>query len=113
MPASFCGVTGLKPTYGAVSRYGLVAYASSLDQIGPIARDARDIASLMNLICGHDPSDSTSVPWDVPDFTAFLEKPIKGMTLGLPREFFSWLRDQVGTDWRSRKMLEKCFFEKW
>jgi aspartyl-tRNA(Asn)/glutamyl-tRNA(Gln) amidotransferase subunit A len=93
LPASFCGVTGLKPTYGGVSRYGLVAYASSLDQIGPIARDVRDIATLMNLICGHDPSDSTSVPWDVPDFTTFLEKPVKGMTLGLPREFFSLLDD--------------------
>ncbi|MEJ2716573.1 MAG: Asp-tRNA(Asn)/Glu-tRNA(Gln) amidotransferase subunit GatA [Deltaproteobacteria bacterium] len=93
LPASFCGVTGLKPTYGAVSRYGLVAYASSLDQIGPIGRDVRDVASLMNLICGHDPSDSTSVPWDVPDFTTFLEKPVRGMTLGLPTEFFSLLDD--------------------
>ncbi len=93
LPASFCGVTGMKPTYGAVSRYGLVAYASSLDQIGPIARDAEDLALVLNLICGHDPMDSTSVPREHPDFTTFIDKPIKGMTLGLPTEFFSLLDD--------------------
>jgi aspartyl-tRNA(Asn)/glutamyl-tRNA(Gln) amidotransferase subunit A len=93
LPASFCGVTGMKPTYGAVSRYGLVAYASSLDQIGPIARDAEDLALMLNLICGHDPMDSTSVPREHPDFTTFIDKPIKGMTLGLPTEFFSLLDD--------------------
>ncbi|MDQ7784320.1 MAG: Asp-tRNA(Asn)/Glu-tRNA(Gln) amidotransferase subunit GatA [Desulfomonilaceae bacterium] len=91
LPASFCGVTGIKPTYGAVSRYGLVAYASSLDQIGPVARDARDIALVLNLICGHDVRDSTSVPTEFPDFTTFLDKPVKGMTIGMPREFFEKL----------------------
>ena len=91
LPASFCGVTGMKPTYGAVSRFGLVAYASSLDQIGPFGKDARDIALLLNLICGHDPQDSTSVPMDYPDFTSFLDKPIKGMTIGMPKEFFDKL----------------------
>jgi aspartyl-tRNA(Asn)/glutamyl-tRNA(Gln) amidotransferase subunit A len=91
LPAAFCSVTGIKPTYGAVSRYGLVAYASSLDQIGPIARDAVDIAMLLNLLCGHDPRDSTSVPVEHPDFTTFVDKPVKGMTLGIPREFFSKL----------------------
>ncbi len=91
LPAAFCGVTGIKPTYGAVSRYGLVAYASSLDQIGPICADVNDVALMLNLICGHDPLDSTSVPRDYPDFTTFLEKPTKGMTLGLPKEFFNKL----------------------
>ncbi len=91
LPAAFCGVTGIKPTYGAVSRYGLVAYASSLDQIGPISSDVHDLALLLNLICGHDPKDSTSVPRHHPDFTAFLDKPVKGMTLGLPKEFFNKL----------------------
>lgn len=94
LPAAFCGVTGIKPTYGAVSRYGLVAYASSLDQIGPIARDVPDIALLLNLICGHDPGDSTSVPREHPDFTTFLDKSVKGMTLGLPREFFGKLENE-------------------
>lgn len=93
LPAAFCGVSGMKPTYGAVSRYGLVAYASSLDQIGPIARDARDIALLLNIICGHDPKDSTSVPRDYPNFSNSLDKPVKGMKIGLPREFFDKLED--------------------
>jgi len=94
LPACFCGVSGMKPTYGSVSRYGLVAYASSLDQIGPIARDVTDLALLLNLVCGHDPADSTSVPREYPDFTSFLDKPIKGMTLGIPREFFAQLQDR-------------------
>ena len=94
LPACFCGVSGIKPTYGSVSRYGLVAYASSLDQIGPIARDVTDLALLLNLICGHDPADSTSVPREHPDFTSFLDKSIKGMTLGIPREFFAQLQDR-------------------
>lgn len=93
LPACFCGVSGIKPTYGAVSRYGLVAYASSLDQIGPIAWDVNDLALMLNLVCGHDPADSTSVPREYPDFTSFLDKPIKGMTLGIPREFFAQLQD--------------------
>jgi aspartyl-tRNA(Asn)/glutamyl-tRNA(Gln) amidotransferase subunit A len=91
LPAAFCGVTGIKPTYGAVSRFGLVAYASSLDQIGPIAHDIQDLALMLNLICGHDPADSTSVPREYPDFTTFVDKPVKGMVMGLPKEFFNKL----------------------
>ncbi len=106
LPASFCGVTGIKPTYGAVSRYGLVAYASSLDQIGPIAHDASDLAMVLNLLCGHDSMDSTSVPRQYPDFTAFVDKPVKGMTIGLPKEFFAQLEDpdvaRVMTDARNQ-----------
>lgn len=88
-PASFCGVTGIKPTYGRVSRYGLVAFASSLDQIGPICNDARDCAILMNAICGHDRHDATSARVDTPDFTEKLGQPIKGMKIAMPKEFFS------------------------
>jgi aspartyl-tRNA(Asn)/glutamyl-tRNA(Gln) amidotransferase subunit A len=87
-PASLCGVVGLKPTYGRVSRYGLVAFASSLDQIGPITKNVRDAAILMNIISGHDPFDSTSVPLPVPDFTAVLGRNIKGMKIGIPKEYF-------------------------
>jgi aspartyl-tRNA(Asn)/glutamyl-tRNA(Gln) amidotransferase subunit A len=88
LPASFCGVTGMKPTYGRVSRYGLVAFASSLDQIGPITKDTRDCALLMNHISGHDPMDSTSAPLDVPDFTTYLGRGIRGVRVGVPREYF-------------------------
>lgn len=88
-PASFCGVTGIKPTYGRVSRYGLVAFASSLDQIGPICNDARDCAILMNAICGHDRHDATSARVDTPDFTEKLGQPVKGMKIAMPKEFFS------------------------
>ena len=87
-PAALCGVVGLKPTYGRVSRYGLVAYASSLDQIGPITKDVRDSAILLNVIAGHDPADSTSAPVPVPDFTKVLGRDIKGMKLGIPKEYF-------------------------
>jgi len=87
-PAALCGVVGLKPTYGRVSRYGLVAFASSLDQIGPITKGVRDSAILMNAISGHDPLDSTSAPVHLPDFTAVLGKDIKGMRLGIPNEYF-------------------------
>jgi aspartyl-tRNA(Asn)/glutamyl-tRNA(Gln) amidotransferase subunit A len=87
-PASLCGVVGLKPTYGRVSRYGLIAFASSLDQIGPLTKTVRDSAILMNVLCGHDPCDSTSAPVDVPDFTAALTGDIKGMTIGVPKEYF-------------------------
>lgn len=86
-PAAFCGVVGLKPTYGRISRFGLVAFASSLDQIGPITKDVRDSAILMNVIAGRDGMDSTSAPVDVPDFTAALGKPIKGMRIGVAREY--------------------------
>ncbi|MEW6586454.1 MAG: Asp-tRNA(Asn)/Glu-tRNA(Gln) amidotransferase subunit GatA [Nitrospirota bacterium] len=87
-PASFCGVVGLKPTYGRVSRYGLVAFASSLDQIGTITKNVRDSAILLNVIAGHDPRDSTSAPVSVPDFTAVLGSDIKGMRVGIPKEYF-------------------------
>jgi aspartyl-tRNA(Asn)/glutamyl-tRNA(Gln) amidotransferase subunit A len=87
-PAGFCGVVGLKPTYGRVSRYGLVAFASSLDQIGTLTKDVKDTALLMNVISGHDPLDSTSAPLPVPDFTAALGREIKGIKLGVPKEYF-------------------------
>ena len=87
-PAAFCGVTGLKPTYGRVSRYGLVAYASSLDQIGPLARDAADCALILQAIAGHDPRDATSLPDAVPDYTAALAGDIAGLRLGVPQEYF-------------------------
>lgn len=92
-PASHCGVVGLKPTYGRVSRYGLVSYASSLDQIGPITRSVEDAAVLLNVICGNDPMDSTSAKVDVPDFTsamdAFKSGGLKGMTAGIPKEYMA------------------------
>jgi len=87
-PASFCGVVGLKPTYGMVSRFGLVAFASSLDQIGPITKCVADSAILMNVIAGHDPMDSTSVPLDKIDFTESLGRDVKGFRIGIPREYF-------------------------
>lgn len=87
-PAALCGCVGLKPTYGRVSRYGLVAFASSLDQIGPLTKDVRDAALLMEVIAGHDPRDSTSVPQAVPAYTAELGRDIKGLKVGLPKEFF-------------------------
>ena len=88
-PAAFCGVVGLKPTYGRVSRYGLVAFASSLDQIGPITKNVRDSAILMNIISGHDPCDSTSVTLPDTDFTSVLGRDIKGMKIGIPDEYFT------------------------
>lgn len=86
-PAAFCGVVGMKPTYGAVSRYGLVAFASSLDQIGPLTRDVRDSALVLSAIAGHDPRDSTSLKRTYGDFGAQLGEDVAGMRLGLPREF--------------------------
>jgi aspartyl-tRNA(Asn)/glutamyl-tRNA(Gln) amidotransferase subunit A len=88
-PASFCGIVGVKPTYGRVSRYGLVAYASSLDQIGPLARDVRDAALALNVIGRHDPLDSTSVAMDTPDYTAALTGDIRGLVVGRPVELFT------------------------
>ena len=85
-PAAFCGIVGMKPTYGAVSRYGLVAFASSLDQIGPLAKDVTDAALMLNVICGHDPADSTSVKRDYPDYTAALTGDVKGMKIGVIKE---------------------------
>ena len=87
-PAGFCNVVGLKPTYGRVSRYGLVAFASSLDQIGPLTRDVEDTALVMNAIAGHDPKDSTSVNYPVPDYTRSLKPDLKGLKLGIPGEYF-------------------------
>lgn len=87
-PSSFCGVVGIKPTYGRVSRFGLVAFASSLDQIGPITRDVEDAAIMLQTIAGYDLRDSTSVDMPVPDYRAALKEPIKGMRLGIPREYF-------------------------
>ena len=87
-PASCCGVVGLKPTYGRVSRYGLVAFASSLDQIGPITKDVEDCAILMNAISGYDPYDSTSVNVEVPDYKESLVKDVKGIRIGIPNEYF-------------------------
>ena len=88
-PASYCGVTGLKPSYGVVSRYGLVAFASSLDQIGPIARSVEDCAIALNAIAGHDRRDSTSIAMEYPDYTRAIGKSIKGMRIGLPKEYLS------------------------
>ncbi|MFZ5426947.1 MAG: Asp-tRNA(Asn)/Glu-tRNA(Gln) amidotransferase subunit GatA [Thermodesulfobacteriota bacterium] len=90
LPASFCGVTGIKPTYGRVSRYGLVAYGSSLDQIGPIARTPADCAAVLQAMAGHDPKDSTSAPRPVPDFVAetAAREDLKGLTIGMPEEYW-------------------------
>ena len=87
-PASFCGIVGLKPTYGRVSRYGLIAYASSLDQIGPVTRDVTDAAHLLNIIAGHDVMDSTASKSLVPDYTKALTQDVKGLKIGLPKEYF-------------------------
>ncbi len=88
-PAAFCGVVGLKPTYGRVSRYGLIAFASSLDQIGPITKDVEDATMLFAAIAGYDPHDSTSVNRPLPDYSASLGKDIKGIRIGVPKEYFS------------------------
>ena len=87
-PASYCGVTGMKPTYGTVSRYGLIAYGSSLDQIGPIAKDVSDCAALLEVIASHDPKDSTSIGRDEYDFTSALVDDVKGMKIGIPKDYF-------------------------
>ena len=87
-PAALCGVVGLKPTYGRVSRFGLVAFASSLDQIGPITKDVEDCAIMMNAISGYDTSDSTSVPAEVPDYREAISRDIDGWTVGIPKEYF-------------------------
>ena len=101
-PASLCGVVGFKPTYGRVSRYGLVAFASSLDQVGPFARDVADCALLMQVISGHDRRDSTSVDIGVPDYAAHLDAGVKGLRLGVPQEYFG-----EGLDPQVRAVVEK------
>ncbi|MBW2648556.1 MAG: Asp-tRNA(Asn)/Glu-tRNA(Gln) amidotransferase subunit GatA [Deltaproteobacteria bacterium] len=87
-PAALCGVVGMKPTYGRVSRFGMVAFASSLDQIGPITKDVEDCAIMMNVISGHDTGDSTSVPAEVPDYKKFISRDIRNWTVGIPGEYF-------------------------
>jgi len=88
-PAALCGITGIKPTYGRVSRYGMIAYASSLDQGGPMARSAEDCAMMLNVMAGFDPMDSTCLDREVPDYTATLNAPLSGLKIGLPTEYFS------------------------
>jgi len=102
-PASYCGVVGVKPTYGAVSRYGLVAFASSLDQIGPFTRTVEDAAWALNALYGHDRRDSTSIDMEYPDYTARLDAGVKGMRIGLPREYFG-----AGLEPDVRKALEQA-----
>ena len=102
-PASFCGVVGLKPTYGRVSRYGLIAFASSLDQIGPLTKDVRDCAMLMNIISGFDPYDSTSVNVEVPDYTKALVNDVKGIKIGIPKEYFT-----EGLDPEVKRLVEEA-----
>ncbi|MFZ0285454.1 MAG: Asp-tRNA(Asn)/Glu-tRNA(Gln) amidotransferase subunit GatA, partial [Terriglobales bacterium] len=100
-PASFCGVVGLMPTYGRVSRYGLIAFASSLDRIGPLTKTVKDAALVLRTIAGRDPMDSTSADVPVPDYVAELEKPINGLRLGVPKEYFG-----EGLDAEVRKAVE-------
>ena len=101
-PASFCGVVGMLPTYGRISRYGLIAFASSLDRVGPFTHTVRDAATLLGVLAGHDPMDATSSPVPVPDYTADLNKPVKGLRVGVPREYFA-----EGLDAEVRAAIEK------
>jgi len=103
LPASFCGVVGFKPTYGRVSRYGLIAMASSFDQIGPITKNVYDAALIMNVIAGHDTLDSTTVPKAVPDYTSHLQTKLHNTKIGVPKEFFSH-----GLDEKVKKNIEKA-----
>jgi len=105
-PASFCGVVGLKPTYGRVSRWGVIAYASSLDQVGTFAKDVRDCALVMNIISGKDPLDSTSVDLPVPDYSASLDGNVKGMKIAYPREYF-----QPGIDSHVQDAIKKALLK--
>lgn len=102
-PASFCGVVGLKPTYGLVSRYGLVAFASSLDQIGPITKDVEDSANLLNIITGHDEKDTTSIDTEKKDYTKALINDVKGLKIGIPKEYFG-----EGINSEVKEALEKA-----
>lgn len=101
-PASFCGVVGVLPTYGRVSRYGLIAFASSLDRVGPFAANVRDAATLLGVIAGHDPKDATSSPAPVPDYAAESDKPVEGLRIGVPAEYFA-----EGLDPEVRAAIEK------
>ena len=102
-PASFCGVVGLKPTYGRVSRYGLIAFASSLDHIGPLTKTVKDAAIVLRTIAGRDPMDSTSAELPVPDYVAELDKPVKGLKVGVAREYFG-----DGLEPETRKIVESA-----
>lgn len=108
-PSSFCGVVGLKPTYGSVSRYGLVAFASSLDQIGPIGKSVRDVAMLYSAICGPDKMDATSARKSYPDFTQALGKGISGLKIGVPKEYFGpGIDDEVkAAVWNGIRLFEQ------
>src|SRR5204863_9868221 len=99
--ASFCGVVGLMPTYGRVSRYGLIAFASSLDHIGPLTKTVRDAATVLGVIAGRDPMDSTSAEVPVPDYVTELEKPVHGLKIGVAKEYFG-----EGLDTEVRKSVE-------
>ena len=105
-PASFCGVVGLKPTYGLISRYGLVAFASSLDQIGPITKDVKDSAMLLNIIAGHDEKDTTSLNVEKKDYTKALKNDVKGLRIGIPKEYFG-----EGINKEVKEALEKAVEE--
>ena len=105
-PASFCGVVGLKPTYGLVSRYGLVAFASSLDQIGPITKDVEDAAILLNMIAGHDEKDTTSINIEKKDYTKALKNDVKGLRIGIPKEYYG-----EGINPEVKETLEKAIEE--
>jgi aspartyl-tRNA(Asn)/glutamyl-tRNA(Gln) amidotransferase subunit A len=107
-PAAFTGITGIKPTYGRCSRWGIVAFASSLDQAGPMTKDVRDAAIMLEAMCGHDPKDSTSADLAVPNFEAMLTGDIKGKTIGIPREYtMDGMPDEIETLWaEGRKMLQ-------
>lgn len=107
-PASFSGIVGLKPTYGRCSRYGMVAFASSLDQAGPMAKTVRDAAILLKIIAGHDEKDSTSSSEEVPDFESFIGKPIKGLKIGIPKEYrISGMSKEVAEFWEKGATLLK------
>ncbi len=108
-PAAFCGVVGMKPTYGTVSRYGLVAFASSLDQIGPLTKNVKDNALVLNAIAGHDPKDATCIGGGRPDYAAEIGKDVKGMTVGLPTEFFG---DGVSADVKEAVLAAAKRYEK-
>ena len=108
-PAAFCGVVGMKPTYGTVSRYGLVAFASSLDQIGPLTKNVKDNALILNAIACHDPKDATCIGGGRPDYTAEIGKDVKGMTVGLPTEFFG---DGVSADVKDAVLAAAKRYEK-
>lgn len=109
-PAALCGVVGLKPTYGRVSRFGLIAFASSLDQIGPFTKDVEDCAIMMNVLAGHDPRESTSVPMEVPDYRQLVGRDIKGWKIGIPQEYFiEGIDSEVGAAvQKAIAVVEKC-----